>query len=78
MDGVTRMNWGDVAVQLNVSGLYDIVGNEHHVAALAELKVPSLSAWSQLKSSIEGKLCMEQNPSTLKVNFVELICPLLV
>ncbi|XP_050693737.1 uncharacterized protein LOC126984229 isoform X3 [Eriocheir sinensis] len=73
MDGVTRMNWGDVAVHLNVSGLYDIEGNEHHVAALAELKVPSLPAWSQLKSSIEGKLCMEQNPSTLKVTQISIV-----
>lgn len=70
MDGITKMNWGDVAVQLNVSGLYEIVESEHTVAASAELKVPSLTSWSQLKSSIEGKLFMEQNPSIVKVNAV--------
>lgn len=67
MDGVTKVDWDDVTVHLNVSGLYEVVGNEHEVTASAEVRIPSLPAWKQLKSSLEGKLCMEQNPSSLKV-----------
>lgn len=68
IDGATKVDWGDVAVHLNMSGLYEIVGNEHRVGTSAELWVPSLTAWNQLKSSIEGTLCMKQNPSGIKVN----------
>lgn len=72
MGGVTRVDWGEFAVLLNVSSFYETEGNEHEVAALAELRVPSLTAWNQLKSTMKGKLCMEQDPSNVKVNVIQL------
>ncbi|XP_045126052.1 uncharacterized protein LOC123513172 isoform X2 [Portunus trituberculatus] len=67
IDGAVEVDWGDVAVILNMSGLYEIIDNKHHLAASSELRVPSLAAWHQLKSSIEGTLSNEQNPSSFKV-----------
>ena len=62
------IDWGDVAVMLNMSGLYKIIDNKHHLTASSELRVPSLATWHQLKSSLEGTLSIEQNPSSFKVN----------
>ncbi|XP_063871498.1 uncharacterized protein LOC135106420 isoform X3 [Scylla paramamosain] len=67
IDGAVEIDWADVAVTLNISGFYEVIDNKHHLAASSELTVPSLAIWHQLKSSMEGTLSIEQNPSSFKV-----------
>lgn len=68
IDGAVEIDWADVAVTLNMSGFYEVIDNKHHLAASSELRMPSLAAWHQLKSSMEGTFSIEQNPSSFKVN----------
>ena len=68
LDGVVEVDWADVAVTLNTSGLYEVVGDEHQLEVSAELKMPSLASWHQLKSFIKGTMSIGRNPSKLKVN----------